>query len=57
MCISSRSVLLTGPQTSNTRMFDNSEVPWIANMSTQIPTIGHMLRKPGYYTAYKGKCI
>jgi arylsulfatase len=24
-------------------------------MSTDIPTIGHMLRKAGYYTAYKGK--
>jgi arylsulfatase len=24
-------------------------------MSTDIPTIGHMLREAGYYMAYKGK--
>jgi len=55
MCTSSRSVLLTGLQTPDTRMFDNVDVPWVGDMSTKIPTIGHMLRKAGYYTAYKGK--
>lgn len=55
MCTASRSVILTGLQTSDTRMFDNTDTPYIKNMSTKIPTIGHMLRKAGYYTVYKGK--
>lgn len=55
MCTSSRSVMMTGLQTADTRMFDNTDAPYIKNMSTKIPTIGHMLRKAGYYTAYKGK--
>lgn len=55
MCTSSRSVLLTGLQTADNRMFENCDVPWIKDLSTDIPTIGHMLRKAGYYTAYKGK--
>ncbi|WP_312016924.1 sulfatase-like hydrolase/transferase [Bradyrhizobium jicamae] len=55
MCTSSRAVLLTGLQTPDNRMFENCDVPWVKNLSTRIPTIGHMLRKAGYYTAYKGK--
>ena len=55
MCTSSRSVLLTGLQVPDTGMFDNTDVPWVSDMSTKLPTIGHMLRKAGYYTVYKGK--
>ena len=55
MCTSSRAVLLTGLQTADNGMFENADVPWVKNLSTRIPTIGHMLRKAGYYTAYKGK--
>lgn len=55
MCTSSRSVLMTGLQTADNRMFENCDVPWIKDLSTDVPTIGHMLRKAGYYTAYKGK--
>lgn len=55
MCTSSRSVMLTGLQTADTKMFDNTDAPYVKDMSTKIPTIGHMLRKLGYYTAYKGK--
>jgi arylsulfatase len=36
-------------------MFDNTDMSWVKNLSKDIPTIGHMLRKAGYYTAYKGK--
>jgi arylsulfatase len=54
-CTPSRSVLMTGLQTPDTRMFENTDLPWIKDLSTDIPTIGHMLRKAGYYTAYKGK--
>lgn len=55
MCTSSRAVLMTGLQTSDNGMFENADVPWISKLPTSIPTIGHMLRRAGYYTAYKGK--
>jgi len=55
MCTPSRSVLMTGLQTPDNRMFDNTDMPWVQSLNPDIPTIGHMLRKAGYYTAYKGK--
>jgi arylsulfatase len=55
VCTSSRSVLYTGRHIQHTKMFDNTNFPWIGSMSTDIRTIGHMLRDAGYYTAYKGK--
>jgi arylsulfatase len=36
-------------------MFDNTNFPWSGSMSTEIDTLGDLLRKQGYYTAYKGK--
>jgi arylsulfatase len=55
VCTSSRSVVYTGQHIQHTKMFDNSNFPWIESMSTEIPTVGDMLRAAGYYTAYKGK--
>ncbi|HTP46169.1 MAG TPA: sulfatase-like hydrolase/transferase [Casimicrobiaceae bacterium] len=55
VCTPSRSVVYTGRHIQHTRMFDNTNFPWIASMSTEIPTVGDMLREAGYYTAYKGK--
>lgn len=55
VCTSSRSVLYTGRHIQHTRMFDNTNFPWITSMSTDIKTVGHLLREAGYYTAYKGK--
>ena len=55
MCTSSRSVLLTGLQTADNGMYENLDVPWMRSLSADRPNIGHMLRKAGYYTAYKGK--
>ncbi|MFO0144401.1 MAG: sulfatase-like hydrolase/transferase [Betaproteobacteria bacterium] len=55
MCTSSRAVLLTGLQTTDNRMFESADAPWVQALSTKVPTVGHMLRKAGYYTAYKGK--
>jgi arylsulfatase A-like enzyme len=55
VCTPSRSVLYTGRHIQQTKMFDNTNFPWIASMSTDFPTIGDMLRQAGYYTAYKGK--
>lgn len=55
VCTPSRSVLYTGQHIQHTRMFDNTNFPWIGSLSTEIPTVGDMLREAGYYTAYKGK--
>ena len=55
MCTPSRSVIYTGQHIQHTRMFDNTNFPWIQSMSTDIRTVGDMLREAGYYTAYKGK--
>ncbi len=55
MCTSSRSIMMTGLQTAANGMYENLDVPWVKDLSPSIPTIGHMLRKAGYYTAYKGK--
>lgn len=55
MCTSSRSVMLTGLTTVDNGMFENCDMAYVGNLPTKIPTVGHMLRKMGYYTAYKGK--
>jgi len=55
VCTSSRSVLYTGRHIQYTRMFDNANFPWIESMSTEIKTLGDLLREAGYYAAYKGK--
>ncbi|MBS0320454.1 MAG: sulfatase-like hydrolase/transferase [Proteobacteria bacterium] len=55
VCTPSRSVVYTGQHIQHTRMFDNTNFPWITSMSTDMPTLGDMLRDAGYYTAYKGK--
>jgi arylsulfatase len=55
MCTPSRSVLATGLQTADSGMFDNCDVAWVHDLPTSVPTVGHMLRKAGYYTAWKGK--
>ena len=55
MCTSSRSVMYTGQHIQHTGMFDNTNLPWQPDMSTDIPTVGDMMRELGYYTAYKGK--
>jgi arylsulfatase len=55
VCTPSRSVVYTGQHIQHTRMFDNTNFPWIGSLSPEIRTVGHMLREAGYYTAYKGK--
>jgi arylsulfatase len=58
VCTPSRSVMLTGRHTPHTGMFDNTNFAWIDDMKADpeaLPTVGHMLRDLGYYTAYKGK--
>ena len=58
VCTPSRSVMWTGQHTHFTRMIDNTNFAWMEDMRADpdsLPTIGHMLRDLGYYTAYKGK--
>lgn len=55
VCTPSRSVIYTGQHIQNNGMFDNTNFPWSNDLSTEIPTVGDMLRRQGYYTAYKGK--
>lgn len=55
MCTSSRAVLLTGLQTCDNGMFENVDMPYVRPLSPHTPTIGTLLRRQGYYTAYKGK--
>ena len=55
VCTSSRSVIYTGLHIQQTRMFDNTNFPWMQSMSTDLKTVGDLLREAGYYTAYKGK--
>ncbi len=55
VCTPSRSVLYTGRHIQQTKMFDNTNFPWIGSLSPDVRTVGHMLRDAGYYTAYKGK--
>jgi len=55
VCTSSRSNIYTGQHIQQTKMFDNLNFPWVDSLSTNIPTIGHMMRTLGYYSAYHGK--
>ncbi len=55
VCTSSRAVVYTGSHIQKNGMFDNTNFPWANDLSTDIPTIGDMLRSQGYYAAYKGK--
>lgn len=55
MCTSSRAVMMTGLTTPDNGMFENCDMKYVGDLSPKIPTIGHLLGKLGYYTAYKGK--
>jgi arylsulfatase A-like enzyme len=55
VCSSARSTVYTGQHIPHTGVFDNMGVPWQANMSTDVKTIGHRLQQLGYHAAYQGK--
>jgi arylsulfatase len=55
VCTSSRSVIYTGQHIQFTKLFDNMDVPWMKDLSHDVPTLGDMLSEAGYYAAYKGK--
>ncbi len=53
-CSPSRSTIYTGLHTQQTGMISNHGAPPYPAMN-DVPTLGHHLRRLGYYTAYKGK--
>jgi arylsulfatase len=55
ICTPSRASMWTGVHAKHTGLWDNTNFAWITELSSEIPTIGHMLREQGYYTAFKGK--
>lgn len=55
LCTPSRACLYTGQHTPHNGMIDNANLSFVGSMSTEIPTMGDMLREQGYDTAYKGK--
>lgn len=55
LCTPSRSVMYTGMHAPVNGMWDNTNMAWIEDMDPSTPTLGHMLRRAGYYTALKGK--
>lgn len=55
ICTPSRSTMWTGVHAVHTGLWDNTDFAWIDEVSSEIATIGHMLREQGYSTAFKGK--
>lgn len=55
ICSPSRSTIYTGQHIQHTGVVDNSGLPWQPDMSTEIRTVGDMMRDAGYYAAYLGK--
>lgn len=55
ICTPSRATMWTGVHAHLTGAYENPNYGWIEGLSHEIPTIGHMLRAQGYYTAFKGK--
>lgn len=55
ICTPSRATMWTGVHAKQTGLWDNTNFAWIDELSSKVPTIGHLLREQGYYTAFKGK--
>jgi arylsulfatase A-like enzyme len=55
VCTPSRATMWTGVHAKQTGLWDNTNFAWTGELSSDIPTIGHLLREQGYYTAFKGK--
>lgn len=54
-CTPSRATMWTGQHAKDVGLWDNTNFAWIDVLSPEVPTVGHMLREQGYYTAFKGK--
>lgn len=56
-CTPSRATLFTGQHVPFTKMFDNINFPYVGDLVPKptLPALGSMMRRAGYYPAYKGK--
>ena len=52
---SSRSVMYTGRHVTETKIYDNDNMPYIRPFYPQMASRGTMMQAAGYYTAYQGK--
>ena len=48
ICTPSRATMRTGVHAKETGLWDNTNFAWIHELSSDIPTIGHLLREQGY---------
>ena len=55
ICTPSRSTMWTGVHAVHSGLWDNTNFAWSRELTPDVPTVGHMLRDQGYYTAFKGK--
>ncbi len=55
ICTPSRGAMWTGVHAKRVGLWDNTNFAWIDGFSGAFPTVGHLLREQGYYTAFKGK--
>ncbi len=55
MCSPSRAALLTGQPPQRNGVFDQMEYAYVPTLNPAIPTMGSVLKKLGYSTAYFGK--
>jgi arylsulfatase A-like enzyme len=54
-CSPSRATLFTGRYLAQHGVLENSSMPGNTELPLTTPTLGHVLRRAGYRTAYKGK--
>lgn len=55
MCTPSRAAMLTGQPPQVNGVFDQMELGYVPNMSTRRPSLGTIMKRLGYATAYFGK--
>lgn len=55
ICTPSRATMWTGVHAKEAGLWDNTNFAWIDELSSEIPTVGHLMREQGYYTSFKGK--
>jgi arylsulfatase A-like enzyme len=55
VCSPARSTIYTGKHIQHTKIFDNANSLWQADMSPDVKTIGHRMTEVGYHAAYQGK--
>jgi arylsulfatase A-like enzyme len=55
ICAVSRGTLYSGVTGQNNGVWDNTPLPYISGLDSQLPTLGTIMRDQGYTTSYFGK--